>query len=65
MTKTLHAFKTVRAQKEKLTRCYFIDLGGETKAGQANQVEIKLPIRVGLVFAGAYLDLPDQMPDIP
>lgn len=63
--KTLHPFKTIRVQKDNLTRCFFVDLSGETGSGKLNQVEIKLPIRQGLVFSGAYLDLPDQMPDMP
>lgn len=62
MAKALHAFKTGRNQMENLTRCYFVDLEGETKLGQPNEVDITLPIRTGLVFSGAYLDLPDQMP---
>ena len=60
--KAVHAFKTGRNQLEGLTRCYFVELAGETKAGQQNQVAIVLPIRTGLVFSGAYIDLPDQMP---
>jgi hypothetical protein len=60
--KTLHAFKTQRNQAEGKTRCYFVSLDGETKPGQANQVTLTLPIRTGLIFSGAYLDLPDQMP---
>ncbi len=60
--KTLHPFKTSHNQQEGLTRCYFADLEEETKAGQSNEVELTLPIRTGLVFSGAYLDLPDQMP---
>ena len=31
-------------------------------AGAPNEIELTLPIRSGLVFSGAYLDLPDQMP---
>jgi hypothetical protein len=60
--KTLRAFKTVRSQQEHLTRCYFVDLAGETKPGKKNEIQITLPIRTGLVFSGAYIDLPDQMP---
>ena len=60
--KTLRAFKTVRSQPEHLTRCYFVDLAGETKPAERNEVQITLPIRTGLVFSGAYIDLPDQMP---
>ena len=62
VSKTVHAFKTGRNQLEGLTRCYFVELSGETQAGQQNQVWITLPIRTGLVFSGAYIDLPDQMP---
>ncbi len=60
--KTVHTLKTKRIQEEGFTRCYFVDLQGETKAGKQNEVEITMPIRTGLVFSGAYLDLPDQMP---
>jgi hypothetical protein len=56
------AFKTGRMQEKNQTRCYFIDLAGETKPGEKNAVELTLPIQRGLVFSGAYLDLPDQMP---
>ncbi len=62
VAKTLHPFKTRRRQNEGKTRCYFIDLGSETKPGQSNEVEVSLPIETGIVFSGAYLDLPDQMP---
>jgi hypothetical protein len=62
VSKTVHVFKTGRNQLEGSTRCYFVDLAGETRPGRQNQVEITLPIRTGLVFSGAYLDLPDQMP---
>ena len=62
VSKTLYAFKTLRNQKSGLTRCYFVELSGEVKPGQSNDVEITLPVRTGLVFSGAYLDLPDQMP---
>jgi hypothetical protein len=55
-------FKTARIQSEGLTRCYFVALEGETKPGESNAVEVTLPIQRGLVFAGAYLDLPDQVP---
>jgi len=61
--KTVHAFKTLRNQAPGKTRCYFASLGGETKAGSSNQVSLTLPVERGLVFAGAYLDLLDQMPD--
>jgi hypothetical protein len=60
--RSLHAFKTGRNQREHLTRGYFIQLQNEIKPGAANEVEITLPIRTGLVFSGAYIDLPDQMP---
>ncbi len=62
VAKTLHAFKTGHHQLERVTRCYFVDLSGETQVGQPNEVEVRLPIWTGLVFSGAYLDLPDQMP---
>lgn len=61
--KTLHPFKTGRNQPAGKTRCYFASLDGETKSGSSNQVSVTLPIERGLVFSGAYLDLPDQMPD--
>jgi hypothetical protein len=60
--KTLHAFKTGLHQPERVTRCYFVYLSGETQVGKQNEVELRLPIWTGLVFSGAYLDLPDQMP---
>jgi hypothetical protein len=60
--RTLHAFKTGRNQREHLTRGYFIQLQNEIKPGGANELEITLPIRTGLVFSGAYIDLPDQVP---
>ena len=60
--KTLHPFKTGRNQPGGKTRCYFASLDQETKFGSSNQVSITLPIERGLVFSGAYLDLPDQMP---
>ncbi len=60
--KTLHPFTTGRNQVPGKTRCYLAGLGNETRAGSSNQIEIKLPIERGLVFSGAYLDLPDQMP---
>jgi hypothetical protein len=62
ITKSIHPFKTGRNQQEGLTRCYFVELAGETLPGKSNQVEVTLPIRTGLVFSGAYIDLPDQMP---
>jgi hypothetical protein len=61
--KALHPFRTKRNQQHEKTRCYFASLDGETKSGSSNQVSIRLPIQRGLVFSGAYLDLPDQMPD--
>jgi hypothetical protein len=61
--KVLYPFKTRRNQQQEKTRCYFASLDGETKSGSSNQVSITLPIQRGLVFSGAYLDLPDQMPD--
>src|SRR5205823_5314976 len=61
--KALHPFKTRRNQQHEKTRCYFASLNGETKSGSLNHVSITLPIQRGLVFSGAYLDLPDQMPD--
>jgi hypothetical protein len=60
--KTLHPFKTRRNQRPDKTRCYFASLDNETKSGSSNHVSITLPIERGLVFSGAYLDLPDQMP---
>jgi hypothetical protein len=62
VAKTVIPFKTGRVQVKGKTRCYFIDLTTETKPGESNALEIKLPIQRGLVFSGAYLDLPDQMP---
>ncbi|MGA2074460.1 MAG: hypothetical protein ABSH52_13245 [Terriglobia bacterium] len=61
--KALHPFKTLRTQERGKTRCYFASLDGETKPGPENRVSVMLPVDRGLVFAGAYLDLPDQMPD--
>lgn len=60
--KTLHPFKTGRNQQQGKTRCYFTSLDNETKLESSNQVTIALPIERGLVFSGAYLDLPDQVP---
>jgi hypothetical protein len=62
VSRSVHEFKTKRHQPDKLTRCYFMNLTGETKAGQQNEVEVTLPIYKGLTFSGGYLDLPDQMP---
>lgn len=61
--KMLFPFKTRRNQQQAKTRCYFVSLDNETKSGSSNRVSITLPIERGLVFAGAYLDLPDQMPN--
>ncbi len=61
--KALHPFKTLRTQERGKTRCYFASLDSETRAGAKNHVSVTLPVQRGLVFAGAYLDLPDQMPD--
>jgi hypothetical protein len=61
--KVLHPFKTRRNQLRGKTRCYFMGLDSEAKSGSSNQVSITLPIERGLVFSGAYLDLPDQMPN--
>ncbi len=60
--KSVYSFKTKRVQPEGLARCYFVELRGEVKPGLANDVEVVLPIRTGLVFSGAYVDLPDQAP---
>jgi hypothetical protein len=60
-SRKVHAFLTRRNQMKGLTRCYFLDLGTETKPGETNSVEVTLPVVTGLVFMGAYLDLPDQM----
>ncbi|HEV2379835.1 MAG TPA: hypothetical protein VG206_08570 [Terriglobia bacterium] len=66
--KTLYPFEITtgraseRNQANDLGRCFFVDFEGETKLGPSNTVEITLQIRNGLVFKGAYLDWPDQMP---
>ncbi|MCC6124012.1 MAG: hypothetical protein IT426_03550, partial [Pirellulales bacterium] len=64
--KPVFAFKTKRNQDERgwagQTRCYFVELAAETKAGASNEIEITLPVIAGMTFKGAYLDLPDQMP---
>ncbi len=60
--KTAFPFMTARGQEKGLTRCFFVSLDGEVKPGTDNRVDIKLPILQGLVFSGAYIDLPDQMP---
>ena len=62
MEKTLIPFKTGRHQEKGKTRCYFMDLGAEGRSGEVNTLEITVPIQRGLVFSGAYLDLPDQVP---
>jgi len=62
IAKTAHPFLTGRRQEKGMTRCYFIDLGAETKPGESNDLEVRLPIQRGLTFSGAYLDLPDQVP---
>jgi hypothetical protein len=41
--KIVHAFKTLRNQQQRKTRCYFTSLDGETKAGSPNQVSVTLP----------------------
>lgn len=61
-SKELHIFKTIRNQRENVTRCYFVSLAGETKPGEGNDVEVTLPVQRGLTFSGAYVDLPDQVP---
>src|SRR6266568_1145762 len=62
VSRHVYTYKTVRRQDKGMTRCYFFDLECETKPGEDNEVEIHLPIERGLVFSGAYLDLPDQVP---
>jgi hypothetical protein len=62
VSKKVYPFKTRRYQAEGATRCYFLELGAETLPGGQNSVTVELPVRGGLVFSGAYLDLPDQMP---
>lgn len=62
IAKAVHTFKTGRMQESGQTRCYFIGLEGETKLEDKNLVDVTLPIQRGLVFSGAYLDLPDQVP---
>jgi len=58
-------FKTVRNQRANLTRCYYLPVTRqECKAIGVNNITISLPKRRGIVFSGAYIDLPDQMPDI-
>jgi hypothetical protein len=64
--RVLVPFKTVRNQREKLTRCYYLQLTKqESRTTEVNKINIVLPKRNGLVFSGAYIDLPDQMPDLP
>ena len=60
--KAVHTFKTGRRQATGRTRCYFAALSEETKPGSGNKVEVTLPVRRGVTFSGAYLDLPDQVP---
>lgn len=60
--KTVHAFRTGGNREKGLTRCFFIAIEGETKPGGSNAVEVSLPIQQGLVFSGAYLDLPTSRP---
>ena len=62
VARRVYAYKTVRLQDKGLTRCYFFDLEDETKPGEDNEIGLPLPIERGLVFSGAYLDLPDQLP---
>lgn len=58
----VYAFKTERNQDKDVSRCFFVFLGNEAKPGAVNDVEVTMPIRSGYTFAGAYVDLPDQMP---
>ena len=52
-----------RHHKEGFCGAYFTDLAYEALPGEENTVEITLPkFKQGIVFAGAYVDLPDQMP---
>ncbi len=60
--KAVHTFKTGRRQATGRTRCYFVALSDESRPGSGNKVEVTLPVRRGLTFSGAYLDLPDQVP---
>jgi hypothetical protein len=62
VAKRIDAFKTKMNQQPGLTRCYFAELGPETKGGATNEIELALPLQNGMVFGGAYLDLPDQVP---
>ena len=61
-SKAVHTFKTGRRQEKGRTRCYFVALSDESRPGSGNKVEVTLPVRRGLTFSGAYLDLPDQVP---
>ena len=64
--RTLVPFKTARNQRPNLTRCYYLPLmRQECNATKSNRISITLPKKNGLVFSGAYIDLPDQMPDLP
>jgi len=63
--KTVVPFRTQRPRffPKGFCRCYFTDLSLEAHPGERNSVEITLPrFRQGIVFAGVYVDLPDQMP---
>jgi hypothetical protein len=60
--KRIIPFKTKMNQLPDLARCYFAELSAETKPGAVNEIEIVIPPQNGLMFSGAYLDLPDQMP---
>jgi hypothetical protein len=60
--KPVFAFQAARTKKGGFTRCYFVELAKETKAGAINEIEVAVPLFAGLTFGGAYLDLPDQMP---
>ncbi|MCC6124013.1 MAG: discoidin domain-containing protein [Pirellulales bacterium] len=62
VSKPVFSFGTGRNQIRGMTRCYFVELSSETKAGASNEVEVAVPVNAGLTFGGAYLDLPDQMP---
>jgi hypothetical protein len=62
VAKPVYAYRTGRRQEKGLTRCYFLSVERETQPGATNEVKVTLPIQRGLVFSGAYLDLPDQVP---
>jgi hypothetical protein len=61
--KAVVPFQTARAQEPNVARCFFVSLGEETKLGEANEVEVLVWLQSQLIFSGAYLDLPDQMPE--